>query len=197
MRVLRALPLLLAACISPDDPPTIRYFSVDEDRATAAASAVEASAAEPGALRLRTVRAAGHLGDRIVWRISPVEYGFYELRRWTESPVAYVTRALEFELFEVRALRSVESGAASVLEVELVAFEEVLEPGHAARVAVVVQLRGRDGRALVLRTFEEQRPVVSDDPADLARVMSAAMTAIVNRIAEAVQDAVVTVPSSR
>ncbi len=33
-------------------------------------------------LRLGAVRSAPFLRERIVWRVSPVEYGLYDQRRW-------------------------------------------------------------------------------------------------------------------
>ena len=69
--------------------------------------------------------------------------------------------------------------------------QEVLEPVHEARVAVVVELALRDGRSLVQRTIDERRAVESDDPAELARAMSAALAAVVDEIGGVVEKAAV------
>ncbi|MBZ0238040.1 MAG: PqiC family protein, partial [Deltaproteobacteria bacterium] len=88
----------------------------------------------PAPLRLGRVDRADVLGHRIVQRTSGVELALYETRRWTESPDEYVRRALLRALFEERPLAETRIRSAPTLEIEVIAFEEVMTPRHAGRV---------------------------------------------------------------
>ena len=92
-------------------------------------------------LRLGHVNGASYLDLRLVYRDSPSELGYYQERRWTESPDEYLNRRLAQVLFEQRGIRRVVSGVATTLEAELTAFEEVRAPKRVARVQVVVRLQ--------------------------------------------------------
>src|SRR5687767_15244825 len=101
-------------------------------------------------LRLREVTAAAHLHERMVWAEPDGEYGFYEGARWTEPPSAYVETAVTQALFEQGRFRRQSGADAPILDVHLMAFEEIVgEDGsdahHAARVAIRVVLMTRDG----------------------------------------------------
>lgn len=164
---------LLPACLSglgPGDPEPIRYFS-----AAAPAGSVPERMQSAPALRLRRVTSGSHLRERMVWRVSDVEYGFYENNRWTEMPVAWLEQALARELFEVRGLRRTELSSAATLDVHLAAFEEILYPTHQARVALVVRLSDPRGETLLERTLERTEPI---DGEDLARVAEATARAL-------------------
>ena len=80
--------LLASACLSVSPPASPRYFTPTGSGAVARV-ATEGPALRL-LLRLRHVRAAGHLKERIVWRHSDVEFGFHELRRWTQPPHRFV-----------------------------------------------------------------------------------------------------------
>lgn len=161
--------VLLAGCLSGlgGTPQRLRYFS---------------AAAPPGGagpvredvppIRLRQVTAASHLGERMVWRLSGVEYGFYETRRWTEQPVAWVQAALARELFEKRGVRRTRALASPTLDVHLAAFDEVLQPERRAEVALVVRFYGPEGDAWLEHTLVRSEPVEGEDPADVAQAMS-------------------------
>ncbi|HZP43400.1 MAG TPA: ABC-type transport auxiliary lipoprotein family protein [Candidatus Binatia bacterium] len=129
-------------------------------------------------LRLRRFHAAPYLRERIVWR-SDVEYGFYEGRRWTEPPTAYVERAFGRELFLRRGLRHGDVGDAATCDVELLAFDEALAPAHEAVVSVQVRLATPDRRVLLEQVFTARRPIAGADPAAVARAMGGALDAAV------------------
>jgi len=167
----------LTACLSglgPGDPEPIRYFS-----AAAPPGLVSERTQDSPTLRLRRVTSGAHLRERLVWRISDVEYGFYENNRWTEMPVAWLEQALAHELFEVRGLRRTELSSAPTLDVHLVAFEEVLYPTHHARVAVVVRLVDAGGVNLLERTLERVEPVAGRDLALVAEATARALGTVV------------------
>ncbi len=178
-----ALALLLAGCIGGPPPPP-RYFSpplpVRPARVTPAAL-------EGVTLRLLPVAAAELLRDRIVWRRSDVELGFYEQERWTEPPARTFERALARELFEVRGLVRGGRSASHELAVELVACEEVLLPEHRARVVATVALLGADQTALLERTFAAEEPIAAEDAQAMARAVGAALDRVVLDAADALE----------
>ena len=184
-----AIPLLatlVLGCISLERSAEPRYFSpLEPERPSAAAPGTE----QGTALRLRRVQGASHLKERIVWRRSGVEYGFYELRRWTQAPARYVEQRVARELFENRGFRRASSGLGVTLELDVVAFDEVLTPVHAVDVAIAFRLLGADNLALLEHTIRERRPLPGNDPADVAREFGEALDAAVRRIGESVAGA--------
>ena len=170
--------LALAGCLLPDPPALPRYF-------TPASPA--GNARPPVAVRLGIVRSPLHLREAMTWRRSDVEYGFYEQRRWTELPATYVERAIARELFGDGAVAT--SADVPVVNGELRAFEEVLQPVHEARVALAVEVA--DARCLRLRrTFVASRPLDGDDPGAVAHGIGEALDEVVHTAGEAIRTAV-------
>lgn len=126
------------ALLTKADPLTPRYFSAEPSGTgpatggslTAVPGDRSASARE---LKLGRVTSASYLGERLVFRDSAYELGFYEERRWTEKPEAYFRRALSRALYEQGGFRRVVSGAGPTLDCELVEFAELRSPTHIAR----------------------------------------------------------------
>jgi len=141
-------------------------------------------------IRLRAVHGMPLLRERIVWRLSPVEYGLYEQRRWSDLPASYVERALATALWRTPGLRLTDDSRVPTLRVEVVAFDEVLAPAPAASVALVVSLRDGERRRLLDREFAAQAPATDDDPAAMARAMGRALDDVVAQVAAAVAAAV-------
>ncbi len=125
-------------------------------------------------LRLGDVQAGSHLRSRIAYRESPIQLGFYEERRWTESPEEYTRRTLERELAQTGAL--VTSGRAPDLEVEVLAFEEVRAPRLAGRVS------------LHYRVIDD-RKVVRDGIIDVTRPANGGFGSVVVAIGGALEEA--------
>jgi cholesterol transport system auxiliary component len=196
MKLARALSLLVTAAsiggsgcalISKSDPVVPRYFS--PEHATAAGPALAASAAAPLELRLGRVNAGAYIRDKLVFRSSAYEVGYYEERRWTEKPEAYVRRALARALFDSRGVHQVVSGAAPTLEVEMTAFEEVLGPPHIGRIQLDFTLQ--DDRVVrTARTVVINRPIADakgDAAADATvAALASALDAAVQTTADAV-----------
>jgi ABC-type uncharacterized transport system auxiliary subunit len=178
-----ALAVGLAGCLFPDPPAPPRYFAPDTPTAR---SPVDAS--PPTGVRIGIVRSPLHLREMMTWRRSDVEYGFYEQRRWTELPSAYVERALERELFGVQRIPPGNGPDAPVVTAELIAFEEVVAPAREARVAIAVTLAG-PRCARVRRTFAAARPLEGDDPVAVARGIGEALDEVVAAAGRTVRDA--------
>jgi cholesterol transport system auxiliary component len=181
-----ALTCGVTACAlsSKGEPLTPRYFSVAEAGALAAPE--QRAASSPLSLRLGRLEAAAHLEERMAYRIHAAELGYYEDRRWTEPPEAYLRRALERELFEERGLRRIVSGPAPALDVELVGFEELRYGGERARVALRFTVYD-DREAWLESSLDVERPLPQGSgPTALAVALSGALSGAVQQLAEKV-----------
>src|SRR5262249_21833195 len=128
------------------------------------------------------------LRERVVWRSSPIEYGFYEQRRWHEHPAYYVERALRAALHKTARVHITDDLRVPSLRVAVSAFDEVLAPAHAAVVEGPASLHEPHGRVLPERPFVAAVPIAGDDPAAMAHAMGEALDDVATRIAEAVVD---------
>lgn len=178
-------------CLSKSELPPPRYFRPGPLLPPADAAAPVTS--ERGPLRLREVTAADHLRERMVWATPSQEFGFYEQARWTEPPAAFVEAALARALFERGPFVRAAGGDAPVLDVHVVAFEEVVGAEGAgsqeARVALRVVLTSPEGGSLLERTFVSTSPVASEDPEAAAAAIGRAMDQAVAATAQAVTTA--------
>ncbi|MCP3920581.1 MAG: hypothetical protein GY711_34070 [bacterium] len=176
--------LALPGCLSglgPGDVQPMRYFNAD-----AIVPRVQATTAPGQTLRLRRVEAVDHLRERIVWRISDVEYGFYELNRWTEQPVHFLERALSNELYGRRELTRSAAVSMWLLDVQLLAFEEIVRPEHSVRVVLHAHLIDASGESRLLETYEADVPVEDDGIERVAAAMRHALGEAVARTADGV-----------
>jgi cholesterol transport system auxiliary component len=184
------------ALLSKSEPLVPRYFTPElgDERSTdtRGRSATPAVEYERRPLRIGRIGASSQLRERIVYRSSAEESGFYETARWTERPENYLRRALSRSLFEQRGFSRVASGSAPTLEAELVAFEEVRGTPDRARVQIVVTLA--DDRITRLEqtiTIEHDVPTASREAhtAAVVRTLGAALREAVERIADQVASA--------
>ncbi len=148
------------------------------------------------ALRLGSVRSAPFLRERIVWRASPVEYGLYEQRRWFELPSHYVRRALVATLETTPGIRLADEVTAARLDVEILAFDDVLSPAHEAHVMLEASLRGRAQQRFD-RMFTAEVPVATADGAATAEAMGRALDEVVKKVATAAAAALAEKPARR
>ena len=146
-------------------------------------------------IRLHSVRSAPFLRERIVWRASPVEYGLYEQRRWFELPSRYVRRALTNALEATPGLHLDDDVKAARLDIEILAFDEVLAPTHQANVELAVTLREGTQERLD-RVYEAQAPITSADAADMAEAMGKALDDVVQKVAHAAASALAPKPAT-
>jgi len=185
---LKSLPCLLLlvtcatpACLSSSPPPAIDYYRVDlpdgEPRLSGPA----------GALRLRHVRAAAHIKERMIWRESGVEVGYSETQRWIEPPVDYLARAVTGALFHRDGWVQADS-APLTLDLTLVAFDEVLAPEHVAEVVLEARL-ARNGDTLLDERIVRRTPIESPTSADFARAIGASLKEAADDLAAHLQDA--------
>jgi len=141
-------------------------------------------------VRLRGVDGEPFLRERVVWRVSPLEYGFYEQRRWHDLPASYVERALYAAFRKSARVRLSDDLHVPSLRVTVTAFDEALAPTHVALVEATASLRDAHGQPQLERPFAAEVPIASDDPAAMARAMGGALDTVATQIADAVADAV-------
>jgi ABC-type uncharacterized transport system auxiliary subunit len=174
---------LTAGCLVAQPPAEPRYFSP----ALPDQSADPPKVGEGTLLRLRRVRAASYLRDRMVWR-SGVEIGFNDMLRWTDSPAHFAQAALETELFERRGFRRSNVVGIPNLAVSLEAFDEVLAPAHEGAVRLDVVLSDPKSGTLLDRSFEVRKPIASDDPRQVADALGAALAEATTQVGAAVAE---------
>ena len=189
--VVVALALPGCALLGKSEPLVPRYFTPEYAASAPAAPAVPA-------LRLRLGRVEGRasLRERMASRLADREVRYAEDRRWTERPEVYLRRALARTLFEERGLVEAQIGRALTLDVELIAFEEVV-PLRLARLEARLVLRD-DRVALLEETITAEQPIaaaVGDDVAPaVVEALSQALQAGVARMADRVIAAMATAP---
>ena len=172
------------ALMSKAAPLSPRYFSPELEPASP-----DSPPKTPLELRLGGIRASVQLEQRIAYRESESELGYYDSWRWTEPPEAYLARALSQQLFEQRGFVHVVAGSAPTLDVELLGFEEVRAGAPRARVELRLVLRD-DRRTLLERTLRVERPLApgaaEDAPLRLTRALSGALEAALAQLGELV-----------
>ena len=131
----------------------------------------------PLQVRLGRVTSGPNLRERIAYRNTAYELGYYEDLRWTERPETYVRREIGRSLFETQGMRRVLSGTAPTLDVEVIAFDELrLKSGRAVR----VQLRAilyEDAGVIFEETLTIDRQVLGENP-KIEAVIAAMATAL-------------------
>ena len=182
-----AVPVMLGGCLLRSaDPP--RFFRPGSLTLEAAVGDEAKPPATGGiAVRLRGVRSEPFLRERIVWRVSGVEYGLYEQRRWIDLPAHYVDRALRTRLRSTPGLRLTSDPRAVALHVDVLAFDDVLAPAHAADVALAVALQDPVRGRLMERTFDARVVIGDGEPASMAIAMGQALDDAVAQVADAVR----------
>lgn len=174
--------LLLTGCAltSKGDALNIRWFSPEQIKPRITSAAAQAPA--QGAVELGRVSSGFHMREKIMYREATYELGFYEDRRWTERPEVFVRRELARTLYEERGFTRAISGAAPVVDVEVIAFEELRMPRvRAARVQLRVIFH--DGRDVL-----SEETITIDKPFEKNEEFVSAMAEALDAAAGAVAD---------
>ena len=151
------------ALLSRGTPLKPQYFDPLSSGAPGVTEAMPDSGATPEcAIQIGDISASEDLGEGIAFRSAPHQIGYYESRRWSESPDNYLRRALERRMFDAQRCRRVLSNTGRTLDVRLLAFEEQRGPSHRARVAVHVVLSD-DQAVLHEETIDWARPCPAGD----------------------------------
>ena len=184
-----ALVSLSSACalISKADVIHVRYFSPERLETAQKVASPE----RPLEVRLGRVSSSSNLRERIAYRTTTYELGYYHDYRWTERPEIYVRRALSRALYETHGFRRALDRRSPTLEVEVISFDRVqLEGSVAARVIVAAVLSDRQG-VLFEKTMTYERPVLGDPSRieDFVAAMALALDATAQGLAQNVGSA--------
>lgn len=169
----------------------VRWFDPEmaTHTTTSAAGAVVAPA-QPFAVELGRVTSGAHLQEKIAYREAAFEVGFYDDKRWTERPEAYVRRALARTLFEERGIQRALAGQAPALEVEVLSFEELRGRPPTARIQLRILLH--DHRAALLEqtiTVDRAAPPGDESFEAFVHAMAQALDAAAEEVAREVERA--------
>jgi len=175
--------LTATGCLFSNSPPT-RYFAPRSEFLLPKDAQPPIAPGET-TIRVRHSRAPAY-GEAIVWRVSDVERGLYEQRRWTEFPSRYLDRAVVEAIDRMPGMQTVDSGRVPTLDLELIAFDEVVAPERSAEVSVVASFNAADQSPVFDRLFTARQPIPDTDPASTARAMGAALDDVVQQIADQV-----------
>lgn len=191
--------LFLSGCAltSKSEALDVRYFTPERVKAQLT-SAPEATKGDVLALELGRISSASHIREKMAFRDASWELGYYEDRRWTERPEAFLRRELGRTLFEERGFRrSVGAANAPTLEIELIAFEEIrAKPVHAGRVQLRMIIHdGRDVLHEETITVDKALPAGEASVEVLVAAMADALDAASAQVAERTQRVLVAKPS--
>jgi ABC-type uncharacterized transport system auxiliary subunit len=162
--------------------PDAQYFTLDAGAAAAPAAAGTASPRSPVRLAIEGFRISPEYAtDRIVYRESPYQLGYYNYYRWAASPEILVRRALQERLDASGAFAAVEDAAgmsAPDLFLEgLVERIEEVDGGErwTARLVLELSLHPPAEKATIFRRrYDIARPAASRNPLEVVKAMSAA-----------------------
>lgn len=179
--------LMVPSClnIAPDPPPPTRWLSLMSEPSRPGTSQTGVTTPEPKvtSIRIGAVTASDAITDELISRVSEVELSYDTFSRWAEPPAVVVKRALEDELFQRQGF-VYDNGAERRLDVEVIAFEQHLEPRRQGHVAMVARLVDGEGQALFNRRFSASAPVEGDDPALVAVALNSGIRRVVREIGE-------------
>jgi ABC-type uncharacterized transport system auxiliary subunit len=140
-------------------------------------------------LGVRPFTAATRYRERMLYRVSDVEIGFYEYDRWVEPPEEMVTRVITALLHASGLFRQVVTVdqvqlPAWLLSGELVRFDEVREGGRSrAECWLRVEVRrAQDERLLWTEVMRASVPLTAETPAALAQAMSQAVQQVATEL---------------
>jgi ABC-type uncharacterized transport system auxiliary subunit len=175
------------ALLTKATPTVPRYFSPERPEASAA---VTPSSTSGLSVRMGRVGGGSYLKERMAFRDSDHEFGFYEDRRWTERPEVYLERALETTLYEQRGVKRALAQSAPTLTADLVEFEEV--KGSAPRVRLRVSYALHDETTVFLeRTLAVERPLPAGDDATQPDRVAAALGDALDEAVKRIDDEVI------
>lgn len=161
------LPLLCTACLSVgpgDEPAKVRWFRPDFSEWS------EPVRPQQGLPSRMAVTTASHLGTQIAWRQDDLEYGFYELWRWTNEPLEFLEEALRYWPVEA------DPEDQRQLKLHLEAWEEIRDSdgrGAIARVSGILVHR-QDGSTRLVRG-QSRVAVVGEGPIPLTAALRRAL----------------------
>lgn len=165
--------------------PRTDYFTLHLSPAKPVLPTESALASKYGPVAVRDVTIASeYRTDRLVYRPSPYEVGYYNYARWAIAPEANIRRALRRALSESRLLLpleetvAAEQGAAFILETHVDRLDEARAGPDAweAHLSISFKLIERETKELaVFHQADIRRPVETRAPLAIVRALSEAL----------------------
>lgn len=187
MRSAALLVFMLSSCVAglvPPPAPPVHWFSLDRGLG---ANVIGHSPTKI-TVHVQPVEAAAHLSDRLVQRISDVEFTVHEDTHWVEAPSRVLERQLRRVLFEERGFIADPLGDSLVLACELVSLEEDRRSAPVARAILHLEL-SRGHRMVRAKTIQQtvsiSGPSVEATALALAKVLEKSIAATADWILEA------------
>lgn len=181
---------LLTGCLGSRSYTPVNYYSIEP----AADSTPQATRAWAMPLGIQPFTAATRYRDRILYRLSEVEVGFYEYARWVEPPQEMVTHVVATTLRASGLFRQVRQAdhirlPAWILNGTLLRFDEVRTANaNYAECWLRLQLRrAQDEQLLWGDTLKSRIALTRKTPAALATAMSRAVQQIARQLVAQLQ----------
>ena len=169
---------LMGGCLTQSERTRVRYYSLNNIET----SVPRAARQWPATLGIRPLTAASRYRDRIFYRLSEVEVGFYPFDRWVEPPEEMVNQLLtelieSSGLFEQVVAAEDVQASAWILSGEVTRFDEVRKPeGRFAACWLRLELRQARTEELLWSEMLTAKVALSDNtPEALAQAMSKAV----------------------
>ncbi len=177
------------ALLTKSDPVLPRYFSPEVSDTD---SPVLRNANADLSVRLGRIGGGSYLKERIAYRNSEHEFGFYEDRRWTERPEVYLQRAIERSLFEERGVKRALSPSAPTLTADLIEFEEVKGSAPSVRLRVTYALHD-EHTVFREHSLVVERPLAPGTEASRADRVAAGLGDALREVVARIADEVISV----
>lgn len=172
--------IAVAGCARTAPVPTHTYYRLTPPRITATL----AHPLTEGVLFVGTVRSDGLSGERpLAYSEDPDALALkqYHYHHWEDAPPRLLRQQLVLYLRETKAAGTViwgkETRSDQVLRGRLRRFEHVLRPGAPplARVALELRLEDNDGRTLLVKEYEAEKPAAASDVESAVAAVNAAV----------------------
>jgi ABC-type uncharacterized transport system auxiliary subunit len=188
--------LLFTGCFQRKPPVPVHYYSLQDRKPAGEASGKKTSVS----LGILPFQAASSIENRILYRLSPVEIGYYEYEKWAEPPEEMTSRVFSEVLGSSGLFSNVTFGrdyppssVTWILTGIVERFEEdrsVSPP--VARLSVGIEVFRTDGNRLLWnQRLSSSEPLEADTRSDLALAMDKNL----NRILEDLLVALSRIPS--
>jgi ABC-type uncharacterized transport system auxiliary subunit len=189
----------LGGCFPPQEFTPVRYYTIEP----LSLQGYQVTRTWPITLGVQPFTAATRYEDRILYRLSEVEVGFYEYDRWVEPPEEMVTRVVTTFLRTSGLFQLVTSAdnvrlPAWILSGEVTRFDEVRTPaGSQAECWLRLELRrARDEQLLWSEVLTATTFLSAETSAALAQAMSQAVHEIALHLVERLSTAALPGPQT-
>lgn len=176
--------LFFTGCLQRNPPVAVHFYSL-QDRKPTGETRVKKSSISLGILPFQ---AASSIENRILYRLSQVELGYYEYERWAEPPGEMVTRSFSETFNSSGLFSSVAFGrnySPSSVKWQLAGIVENFEEDRTsspptADLSVTLEIYQTDGNILIWnKRISSSEPLEADTRTHLALAMDKNLTRVI------------------